>query len=236
MLNAMYNNNYQIVQTPKALIIVAEMVHDARIVPILKDKAAAQAAHRPATLDLWLGDSVGWWEGDTLVVETINVNRTGARGHRSAPEGQGDRALHALLDKQMFYEFEVDDPLSTARRGGARSASTLRPTSTNTPATKAITASTGSSAGPATRRRRESSPPRAPASSARRFPRSRRARVGCSTTPQGAVNLRAREAPIYATTLTPNECRCPKDDRRKSRHAGQGLAKLLLASNGGKSE
>jgi hypothetical protein len=113
MLNAMYNNNYQIVQTPKALMIVAEMVHDARIVPILKDKAAAQAAHRPATLDLWLGDSVGWWEGDTLVVETINVNSQQAR---SGPiylseKGKVTERFTRFSPDQIFYEFQVEDPI-----------------------------------------------------------------------------------------------------------------------------
>ena len=44
MLNPMYNNNYQIVQTPDALLILVEMVHDARIIPISKDKATAQAS------------------------------------------------------------------------------------------------------------------------------------------------------------------------------------------------
>ena len=44
MLNPMYNNNYQIVQTPQAVLIVVEMVHDARIIPIAKDKATAQAS------------------------------------------------------------------------------------------------------------------------------------------------------------------------------------------------
>ena len=80
MLNTIYNSNYHIVQTPQAVMILVEMVHDARIIPVLKDKAAAQAAHRPAAIGLWLGDSVGWWEGDTFVVETINLHP-----RRSAP-------------------------------------------------------------------------------------------------------------------------------------------------------
>ena len=72
----MYNNNYQIVQTPQAVLIVVEMVHDARIIPISKDKADRAGAHRPAALNQWLGDPVGWWEGDTLVVETTQREST----------------------------------------------------------------------------------------------------------------------------------------------------------------
>ena len=46
------------------------MNHDARIIPL-------NAEHKPGVLNKWLGDSIGWWEGDTLVVETINVNPEG---------------------------------------------------------------------------------------------------------------------------------------------------------------
>ena len=74
MLNNLYNSNYEIVQTPGAVAILVEMVHDVRTIPLFPDKAAAQAGHGPATLHPWLGDSVGWWEGDTLVVETVNVH------------------------------------------------------------------------------------------------------------------------------------------------------------------
>ena len=74
MLNNIYNSNYQIVQTPGSIAIVVEMIHDARTIAIFPSKAAAQAAHGPPVLHLWLGDSTAWWEGDTLVVETINVN------------------------------------------------------------------------------------------------------------------------------------------------------------------
>ncbi len=72
MNNVLYNNTYQIVQSPNHAVILVEMVHDARIVPIVPNKAAAH--HDPANIKKWLGDSVGWYEGDTLVVETMNVN------------------------------------------------------------------------------------------------------------------------------------------------------------------
>ena len=112
MLNPMYNNNYQIVQTPQSVMILVEMVHDARIIPIAKDKATAQASHRPANLGLWFGDPVGWWEGDTLVVETTNVRREQARQGPIYLSEQGkviERFSRASPD-QLNYEFTVEDP------------------------------------------------------------------------------------------------------------------------------
>jgi hypothetical protein len=113
MLNPMYNNNYQIVQTPDAVLIQVEMVHDARIAPIRKDKASAQAAHRPAGLNLWFGDPVGWYEGDTLVVETTNVNSTqGQQGPiYLTDKGKVTERFTRVSPQQIFYEFEVEDPV-----------------------------------------------------------------------------------------------------------------------------
>ncbi len=67
MLPMSYNSNYRIVQTPDYLMIMAEMVNDVRIVRI-DDK------HQPAAIYRWMGDSVGHWEGDTLVVSTRNIH------------------------------------------------------------------------------------------------------------------------------------------------------------------
>ncbi len=67
MINVLYNNNYQIVQTPTHVVITAEMIHDSRIVPIAAQREAGG-------FPTWLGNSVGWWEGDTLVVETRNFH------------------------------------------------------------------------------------------------------------------------------------------------------------------
>ncbi|HEY8574408.1 hypothetical protein [Phenylobacterium sp.] len=111
MLNPMYNNNYHIVQTPGAVVIDVEMVHDARIVPIAASKAAAQAMHGP--VPKWLGDSVGWWEGDTLVVETVNVNPQQAR---SGPiylteKGKVTERFTRVGKDEIFYEFTVEDPV-----------------------------------------------------------------------------------------------------------------------------
>jgi hypothetical protein len=112
MLNNLYNNTYQIVQTKDAVAIWIEMVHDVRTIPIFASKAAAQASHRPAALQLWLGDSVAWWEGEALVVETTNVNpEQGAYG----PIFLSDRGRVTERFKrtggQIFYAFEVEDPV-----------------------------------------------------------------------------------------------------------------------------
>jgi hypothetical protein len=65
MLPVLYNNNYQIVETPDTIIILVEMVHDVRMIRM-------NQKHLPPEMRKWLGDSVGHWEGDTLVVDTIN--------------------------------------------------------------------------------------------------------------------------------------------------------------------
>ena len=65
--NYFYNNLHQIVQTPDSVMILTEMVHDARVVRMNAD-------HLPSTIRRWMGDSVGRWEGDTLVVDTTNFS------------------------------------------------------------------------------------------------------------------------------------------------------------------
>ncbi|WP_411288643.1 hypothetical protein [Phenylobacterium sp.] len=111
MLNTIYNNNYQIVQTPGAVIIVVEMVHDARVIPIARDRASAR--HGPAAIAPWLGDSVGWWEGDTLVVETVNVNpkQASAGPVYLSEKGRVTERFTRVADQQIFYEFQVEDPV-----------------------------------------------------------------------------------------------------------------------------
>jgi hypothetical protein len=69
MVNVLHNNHYQIVQTPTHVVITAEMIHDSRVIPIRDSRPSQQK-----TFPQWLGNSVGWWEGDTLVVETVNFH------------------------------------------------------------------------------------------------------------------------------------------------------------------
>src|SRR5580704_14003371 len=74
MLPVLYNNNYQIVQTGEAVMILVEMVHDARIIRL-------NGTHASPDIRLLFGDSIGHWEGDTLVVDTTNfTGKTRFRG------------------------------------------------------------------------------------------------------------------------------------------------------------
>ena len=113
MLNTIYNNNYQIVQTPDAVVIDVEMVHDARVIPLFKSKAEALAHHRPANMAPWLGDSVGWWEGDTLVIDTTHVNPE--QGHTGpiylSDQGRVTERFTRTSATQVLYQFQVDDPV-----------------------------------------------------------------------------------------------------------------------------
>jgi len=107
--NAMYNNNYQIVQTPGALIMDVEMNHDARIIRIgEKDKVPA----RPDAVKQWFGDSVAHWEGDTLVVVTRNLNPTQLQvgAFPVSPDGQVTEWFKRVSDDILDYKFEVKDP------------------------------------------------------------------------------------------------------------------------------
>ncbi len=106
LLPAFYNNTLQIVQTPDYVVIVSEMVHEARIVPL------ARAAHLPQTLRRWTGDSIGRWEGDTLVVDTTNfTGKTSFRG-TSAQLHLVER-FSMKTPGVLTYSFTVDDPAFT---------------------------------------------------------------------------------------------------------------------------
>jgi hypothetical protein len=98
-----YNNNIQIVQTRDYVMIMTEMVHDARIVPL------DGRPHLPPTSRLWMGDSRGRWDGDALVVETTNFSEKnlyrGATGNLRLVERFSRSAEGTLI-----YEFTINDP------------------------------------------------------------------------------------------------------------------------------
>ncbi len=112
MLNGLYNNNYGFHLTDDFLVIEVEMVHDARIIPILASAEAARAAHKPAAIKPWLGDSVAWWEGDTLVAETRNVHpvQTSRTQTPLSPEGVVTERFTRISDDELLYQFRVEDP------------------------------------------------------------------------------------------------------------------------------
>ena len=118
MNNGMYNNTYQIVQSPGSIMILTEMIHDVRVIPIVK--SAAEAKHGPSEIPRWGGDSVGWYEGDTLVVETINSHPK-QRSYIST-KGKVTERYTRWSDDEIFYQFTVDDPvLYTTKWGGEMS-------------------------------------------------------------------------------------------------------------------
>ena len=106
MNSVLYNNMYQIVQTEDYVMILVEMVHDARVIPINGD-------HRPKAIEQWMGDSIAWWDGDTLVVETVNLHpQQKARMMASlSDQGRIIEKFTRYSDQQIFYEFEVIDPV-----------------------------------------------------------------------------------------------------------------------------
>lgn len=104
--NGMYNNTLQLVQSPGTVMILAEMIHDARIIPIVKSKADVR--HGPAAIPKWGGDGVGWYEGDTLVVETVNSHPK-QRSYIS-PAGKVTERFTRWSASQILYQFTVEDP------------------------------------------------------------------------------------------------------------------------------
>jgi hypothetical protein len=103
-----YNNNLQIVQTPAYIMLQTEMIHDARIVPM------DGRPHGDPAVRSWMGDSRGRWEGDTLVIDTINfTDRTNFRG-----AGANLHLVERLTRVDagtIEYRFTVEDPTTWTR-------------------------------------------------------------------------------------------------------------------------
>ncbi|HVY90340.1 MAG TPA: hypothetical protein VG942_15845 [Hyphomonadaceae bacterium] len=110
MLSGLYNNNAQIVQTPDHVMIEVEMIHDARIIPLVKDKAAADAHFKDTKTVKWYGDSVGWYEGDTLVVQTRNYNHQQAGQVFISDTGKLTERFTRVGPEDIVYGFTVEDP------------------------------------------------------------------------------------------------------------------------------
>ena len=99
--NTMYNNTLQIVQTQDSVMLLGEMVHDVRIINL-------KGQWNPSAVPKWGGDSIGHYEGNTLVVETKNVHPS-QRTIISAAGKVTERFTRVAAD-QILYEFTVEDP------------------------------------------------------------------------------------------------------------------------------
>ncbi len=114
LMPAFYNNTLQIVQTRDSVVFLSEQIHDIRVI------ALNRRTHLPPNIRMWKGDSIGRWEGDTLVVDTTNfTEKTSFRGSGTT--------LH-LIERfrlsapgTLDYQFTVDDPASFVRSWTAHS-------------------------------------------------------------------------------------------------------------------
>jgi hypothetical protein len=102
-----YNNLHQIVQTRDTVVILTEMVHDARVVRM-------NAPHLAPAIRKWMGDSVGRWEGDTLVIDTTNfTDKTRFRGSSDALHIV--ERLTRVDARTLRYQFTIEDPTTWTR-------------------------------------------------------------------------------------------------------------------------
>jgi hypothetical protein len=108
MVPSAYNNNMQLVQTPRHIVILNEMIHSARIVDM------SGRPHMPPSMRFLTGDSIGHWENDTLVVDTTNFSKE--RAFRGASSNMHLVEKFTRVDGDTLrYEFTVDDPATWTR-------------------------------------------------------------------------------------------------------------------------
>ena len=107
-LGAGYNSYYQILQTPDHLVMLGEMIHDARVIPI------GDMPHAPESIRQWHGDARGHWEGNTLVVETTNYSSQS--GYRGSAENLHMIERFTLAGPHsLHYQVTVTDPTTWTR-------------------------------------------------------------------------------------------------------------------------
>jgi hypothetical protein len=115
MLPYTYNSNYQIVVGSDAVVVHAEMIHDARII------YTDGRGHLPKAVRQWMGDSIGRWDGNTLVVDTTNVVAGSGFYGDAGGNFAFDENLHVVERFSLFdpdtllYQFEIDDPTAYSR-------------------------------------------------------------------------------------------------------------------------
>ena len=121
--NYWYNNSYTITQNEDYVVIMAEMVHDARIIELRDPPAERNGAEAARGDDLrpWFGNSWGYWEDGTLVVETTNLNPEHAfRGVPPSSERKVIERFTRVDEETILYEFTIDDPGTYTRRWGGQ--------------------------------------------------------------------------------------------------------------------
>jgi hypothetical protein len=109
-----YNNNFQIVQTPTSVLIMQEMIHEARIIPL------DGRPHLPPAIRSWLGDSRGHFEGDTLIVETTNYHPLSVFNSYYCCPGSAEHLriverFRRIDADTIDYRFTVEDPTTFTR-------------------------------------------------------------------------------------------------------------------------
>ena len=116
MLPSAYNNNVMLFQTPAYVVILNEMVHDARIVPL------DGPPHVRDTIRQWMGDGRGHWDGETLVVQTANFTEKTPSFNPTITSAVGTGLTLTLIERfrrvdaeTLLYEYTVDDPATFAR-------------------------------------------------------------------------------------------------------------------------
>jgi hypothetical protein len=102
LLPTRYNSNLQIVQGPGYVAIETEEIHDVRVVPL------DRRSHLPKSMRQWMGDSVGHWEGDTLVIDTTNF--TDKTPFRGAENLHVTERIRRADEETILYQFTVEDP------------------------------------------------------------------------------------------------------------------------------
>jgi hypothetical protein len=106
MLPVLYNNHYAIQQGRDQVAVQVEMVHDVRLLRM-------GGVHEPANVKKWLGDSVAHWEGETLVVDTVNF-RPDQTFRGASPDMHVTERLTRISASQVLYQFKVEDPATFA--------------------------------------------------------------------------------------------------------------------------
>lgn len=113
MLPRLYNNNYQFVQTKDEIAIVVEMVHDVRHIHL------NTKVHLPSNIRPWMGDSIGHWEGQTLVIETTNFPEIQTKQFYGASQDiKVTERLTRVSATKILYKFTVDDPVTWQKPWG----------------------------------------------------------------------------------------------------------------------